>query len=214
MTDAPAVDEIVVAAEGSAWGAAGFAVGEGDRVHVGSVALRLAGAAAGRRIVRCVLRGIRSEDFDGLPIVRSEGLGAANGSPPAHPNGVTGIDHVVAFTPDLDRTVAAGEALGLDLRRIRDEPAPAGSPRQAFFRIGELLLEVAQAPPGSPLKPDSPARFYGLAFVVDDIDATAASLGDLCGDPRDAVQPGRRIATVRKDAGLGLPVAFMTPRPA
>lgn len=213
MTDAPAVGEIVVAADSSAWRDAGFSVGDGGRVNVGSVALELAGTAAGRRIVSCAIRGIRSDGFDGLPIVRSEAGSAADGPMPRHPNGVTRIDHVVAFTPDLDRTVAAGEALGLDLRRIRDEPAPAGSPRQAFFRIGELLLEVAQAPPGSPLKPDSPARFYGLAFVVDDIDATAALLGDLCGDPRDAVQPGRRIATVRKEAGLGLPVAFMTPRP-
>jgi hypothetical protein len=214
LTDAPAVDEIVVAADGSAWRAAGFSVGDGGRVDVGSVVLKLAGAAAGRRIVRCAMRGIRSEDFDGLPIARPEGPAAASGAAPPHPNGVTRIDHVVAFTPDLDRTVAAGEALGLDLRRIRDELAPAGSPRQAFFRIGELLLEVAQAPPGSPLKPDSPARFYGLAFVTEDIDATAAALGALCSDPRDAVQPGRRIATVRKDAALGLPVAFMTPRPA
>ena len=213
MSDTPAVDEIVVAADGSAWRDAGFSVGDGGRARVGSVALELGGAAAGKRIVRCVLTGIESESFDGLPIARSNGAAAADDPPPPHPNGVTQIDHVVAFTPDLDRTVAAGQALGLDLRRIRDEPAPAGSPRQAFFRIGEPLLEVAQAPPGSPLKPDSPARFYGLAFLVEDIDATAASLGDLCGEPRDAVQPGRRIATVRKEAGLGLPVAFMTPRP-
>lgn len=214
MSESPAVDELVVAAEAAAWRAAGFGVSNGGHVRVGSVTLELAGAASGKRIVRCALRGIESESFDGLPIVRFSGASAAGGSPPPHPNGVTRIDHLVAFTPDLDRTVAAGQELGLDLRRIRDEPAPAGSPRQAFFRIGELLLEVAQAPPGSPLKPDSPARFYGLAFLVEDIDATSASLGDLCSEPRDAVQPGRRIATVRKEAGLGLPVAFMTPRPA
>jgi catechol 2,3-dioxygenase-like lactoylglutathione lyase family enzyme len=213
VSNAPAVDELVVAAEATAWRAAGFDVGDGGRVRVGSVTLDLAGAAAGKRIVRCTLGGVESETFDGLPIARSNGSPAADGTPPPHPNGVTRIDHIVAFTPDLDRTVTAGQALGLDLRRIRDEPAPAGSPRQAFFRIGDLLLEVAQAPPGSPLKPDSPARFYGLAFLVDDIDATATSLGDLCSDPRDAVQPGRRIATVRKDANLGLPVAFMTPWP-
>jgi len=214
VSDTPAVDEIVVAADDSAWRDAGFSVGHDGRARLGSVALELAGVGAGKRIVRCALRGIESESFDGLPVVRSDGAPATDGPAPQHPNGVTRIDHIVAFTPDLDRTVAAGEALGLDLRRIRDEPAPAGSPRQAFFRIGELLLEVAQAPPGSPLKPDSPAGFYGLAFLVDDIEATAASLGDLCSDPRDAVQPGRRIATVRKEAGLGLPVAFMTPRPA
>jgi hypothetical protein len=212
----PAVEELALAADAERWRAAGFRVDDGGVVDVGTVRLTFAGAEAGRRIVRCVLRGVASESFDGLPIARADGsLEAAppRESAPPHPNGVTGIDHLVVFTPDLDRTVAAGRALGLDLRRVRDEPAPAGSPRQAFFRLGELMLEVAQAPDGSPLAGDSPARFYGLAFVVEDIDATAAHLGDLCGEPRDAVQPGRRIATVRKDAGLGLPVAFMTKRP-
>ena len=208
------LDEIGVAAEGSAWRDAGFRV-DGDDAHVvrvGTATISLAGAAAGKRIVRCALSGIDSESFDGLPVVRSDAAPAAAEPAAPHPNGVTRIDHLVAFTPDLDRTVAAGQELGLDLRRIRDEPAPAGSPRQAFFRLGDLILEVAQAPPGSPLQPDSPARFYGLAFLVEDIDATAASLGPLCSDPRDAVQPGRRIATVRKEANLCLPVAFMTPQ--
>ena len=207
------VDEVVVAAEASAWRDAGFRVDGGDApvAHVGAAAIALAGAAAGKRIVHCSLRGIESDSFDGLPIARSESRAPATAPAPPHPNGVVAIDHLVAFTPDLDRTVAAGKALGLDLRRIRDEPAPAGSPRQAFFRLGDLILEIAQAPPGSQLQPDSPARFYGLAFLVEDVDVTATALGDLCGDPRDAVQPGRRIATVRKQANLGLPVAFMTP---
>ena len=43
-----------------------------------------------------------------------------------------------------------------------------------------------------------------------DLDALATRLGDDLGAPRDAVQPGRRIATVRESAGLGLPLAFMT----
>jgi catechol 2,3-dioxygenase-like lactoylglutathione lyase family enzyme len=212
---APAVERLVVAADPAAWSDAGFRVEDGV-ARVGSVPIELAGAEAGKRITRCVLSGVRLDDFDGLPVALAEAPGAAASreSSPPHPNGVTRIDHVVAFTPDLDRTVAAGQALGLDLRRVRDEAAPAGSPRQAFFRLGELMLEVAQAPEGSPLAGDSPARFYGLAFVVEDIDATAAALGPLCGEPRDAVQPGRRIATVRREAGLGLPVAFMTPRPA
>jgi hypothetical protein len=210
----PALREIVVAAEPSAWRDAGFRLDDDAAVaRVGDVSIELAGTAAGKRIVRCALSGVDSGDFDGLPVGRSETPAPAAQPAAPHPNGVTRIDHLVAFTPDLDRTVAAGEALGLDLRRIRDEPAPAGSPRQAFFRLGDLILEVAQAPPDSPLQPASPARFYGLAFLVEDIAATAASLGPLCGDPRDAVQPGRRIATVRKEANLGLPVAFMTPRP-
>jgi hypothetical protein len=205
------VAELVLASDPQPWADAGFRVSDGT-TRVGTVSMRFGGVDAGKRIVRCALRRISADGLDGLPVVRSDA--PVDGMPgEAHPNGVTRIDHLVAFTPDLDRTVAAGEAVGLDLRRVRDEPAPAGSPRQAFFRLGELILEIAQAPEGSPLNGGSPARFFGLAFVVEDLDATAASLGDLCGEPRDAVQPGRRIATVRKEAGLGLPVAFMSPRP-
>ena len=50
-------------------------------------------------------------------------------------------------------------------------------------------------------------------MVVSDLDALAERLGDDLGTPRDAVQSGRRIATLRESAGLGVPVAFMTPAP-
>jgi hypothetical protein len=42
------------------------------------------------------------------------------------------------------------------------------------------------------------------------MERTAEALGDLLGSPRDAVQPGRRIATLRPEAGLGPAIAFMT----
>jgi hypothetical protein len=47
---------------------------------------------------------------------------------------------------------------------------------------------------------------------VADLDAAAERLGDRLGRARDAVQRGRRIATVRPEAGLGPPVALITPR--
>jgi hypothetical protein len=56
-----------------------------------------------------------------------------------------------------------------------------------------------------------PARFWGLAFTVADLDAIAERLGNRLSGPRDAVQPGRRIATLRGEAGIGPAVAFMTP---
>lgn len=204
--------ELVVAADPDAWRAAGFDVDEAGVARVGTVALRLAGAETGRGVVACRVEGLAAPAaVDGLPFERAPA--APPGQPaPSHPNGVVRIDHLVAFTPDLDRTVAAVRAAGLDLRRVREEPAPAGSPRQAFFRLGESILEVAQAPASTALDADAAARFYGLALVVDDLDATAATLGDLIGEPGDAVQPGRRIATFRREAGLGLPVALMTPR--
>jgi hypothetical protein len=58
--------------------------------------------------------------------------------------------------------------------------------------------------------PNVPARLWGISFLVDDMEATVETLGDKLGTPRDAVQPGRKIATVRREAGLGPAVAFMT----
>ncbi len=125
-----------------------------------------------------------------------------------------GLDHVVAITPNLERTVAALEAAGLELRRIREQPTPAGAPRQAFFRLGPAILEVVQEPEPVVARDgaDRPAFFWGLALVAPDLEATVAGLGEDVSEIRDAVQPGRRIATLRRSAGLGLPVALMTPR--
>ena len=81
--------------------------------------------------------------------------------------------------------------------------------------MGDVLLEVVEAPPGTTIAvdPSGPARLWGISFLVDELDTPAAVLGDALGEPRDAVQPGRRIATVATAAGLGPAVAFMTPGP-
>jgi hypothetical protein len=131
---------------------------------------------------------------------------------PHHANGVNGLDHLVVATPDLDRTVAALTGAGLDLRRTRDAgpgSGPDGARRmQAFFRLGGTILEVVgiEGAHGG-----GQATFWGLAFTVDDLDATATFLGDRLGPARDAVQPGRRIATLRRDAGSSVAMAFMSP---
>ena len=123
---------------------------------------------------------------------------------PAEPDGWLHVDHVVALTGDLDATVDALVAEGLDHRRTRD----AGDGfRQAFFLVRPTLLELGGPADGH----DGPA-FWGLTLVVADLDAAAARLGDCVSAVKDAVQPGRRIATVHRHAGLGLPVALMTPR--
>ncbi|MDE0802458.1 MAG: VOC family protein [Acidimicrobiales bacterium] len=129
----------------------------------------------------------------------------------AHPNRVVEIDHVVLASPDLDRTTEAFERLGVECRRIREIPGSEPAMQQRFFRFGPVILElVGTAEPAG----DGPASIWGFAFTVDDIDAAAAHLGAACGAPKVAVQPGRRIATVRtRDLGISLPVAFMTPPP-
>jgi hypothetical protein len=205
------VDELTVADAPQAWAALGFEV-EGDTCVVGELRIRLAGAGAGKGLSGWSLRGAESTELDGLPTKRSDREPPGGGT--VHRNGVTGLDHVVAITPALERTVAALEKAGLDLRRIREEPTPAGAPRQAFFRLGATILEVVQEPDEAIERggPDRPAFFWGLAFVAPDLEATVAGLGtDRVSEVRAAVQPGRQIATLRRSAGLSVPVALMTP---
>ena len=128
----------------------------------------------------------------------------------AHANGVTEIDHVVMVTPRLERTTAELEEAGIELRRIREGETGMGPYRQAFFRVGRPILEVVESPD---MSDDDPPRFWGVTFTTADIDAAAELLADGLGRIKDAVQPGRRIATVRKEAGLGLPVALISPKP-
>jgi hypothetical protein len=205
------IDELVVADPPELWERLGFRV-DGDACDVGTVRVRLAGPGAGKRLVSWSLRDIDTTELDGLATTIS--TAAPREPAPAHPNGVAAIDHVVAFCPDLYRAVARLEAAGFDLRRIREEPTPAGAPRQAFFRLGEVILECVQLPDSPELDRSRHARLWGLAFATPDLDATAEALGDQLGEPRDAVQPGRRIATLRREAGSSVPIAFMTPRPA
>jgi hypothetical protein len=205
-----AIDELTVADAPETWSALGFEL-DGDTCVVGDVRIRLAGADAGKGLVGWSLRGIESTELDGLATARSER--PAPTEAPSHPNGIAGLDHVVAITPALERTVAALQGAGLDLRRIREEPTPAGAPRQAFFRLGADILEVVQEPAEATERAggDRPAFFWGLAFLAPDLDATVAAFGDNVSAARPAVQPGRRIATLRRSAGLALPVALMTP---
>jgi hypothetical protein len=210
----PTLDELTVADPPDAWRGCGFRV-EDDSCVVGNTRIRLAGSEAGKGLTGWSLRGIEETgELDGLPTMRSDRPPPSEH--PEHPNGVVALDHVVAITPALERTVDALQGAGLDLRRIREEPTPAGAPRQAFFRLGEVILEVVQEPEDAIERAggDHPAFFWGLAFLAPEIEVTVASLGDRVGEIRPAVQPGRRIATLRRSAGLSVPVALITPAPA
>ena len=199
-----AIESLDVAGDPAAWAGAGFTVDADGTCRTGSVRLRISPAAGERGITSWVLAGLDGApgSIEGLPTTAGE---AGPADPAAHANGVTHIDHLVVTTPDLARTVAALRAHGLADRRTRE----AGEVRQTFFRLGELILEVVgrDRPSG-----DGPARFFGLAFTVADLDATARQLGERVGPVKDAVQPGRRIATLRHEAfGITVPVAFMSP---
>jgi hypothetical protein len=193
------IDEIRVADSPDAWRAIGFTV-DVDECCIGGVRVRLGRTGTG--ITDWTLRGIpqATVDVDGIPT----GSSAATACQPnQHANGVTRIDHVVLMTPDVRRTVGALSALGLDVRRERD----ADAFQQVFFRLGDVILEVVGPHESGP----GPASLWGLTFVVDDIDEAARFLGDRIGRVKDAVQPGRRITTLRgREIGITPAVAFMT----
>ena len=199
-TDAHVV-ELAIRSEPAAWKRVGFEVRDGA-IALGSTLVRPQGE--GDELFSWTVAGLAGTDLDGLPTTV---VGALSRAPSAaqHPNGAISIDHVVARTPSLDRTVAALERAGLELRRVRDA---GGGVRQGFLWVGETILEVVEAPGADA---DAPASLWGLVVVVADIDRAVGLAGDALGEPREAVQPGRRIATVSKDAGLGVPVALMTP---
>lgn len=206
-TPATPLVEITVGDEPDAWAGIGFAVGPDGTSAVGAVRLRLAGSSDGRGILGWALAPDLAEggDIDGLPTTAA---GAGPDGPGAHPNGTTSIDHVVALTPDLDRTTAALDDRGIVARRTRD----AGRGRaQRFFRLGEVVLELVGPTEGGG---QGPATLWGLAFTVADLDATAALLGEAVGTPKDAVQPGRRIAALRAGDAVSVPVAFMSAAPS
>ncbi|HEX7133300.1 MAG TPA: hypothetical protein VF228_12025 [Iamia sp.] len=210
----PEVVALRVAEAPEAWASAGFAVDDDGRCRIGGVVLDLVGPAAGQGVVGWSLRHLplgAADALDGFPTRASDEPPA---EPATHPCGVTAVDHIVLLTDDLQRTVESAGRIGLTPRRWRDHALPDGTPvRQAFIVVGELVLELV-APADRPPQPRPGVRSFGIALVCPDLARARDALGSGLGDDRPAVQPGRRIATVRhRGLGLRTPIALMTPRP-
>lgn len=200
---------LVIGDDPGSWAQAGFAV-DGRDCQVGDVRINLIGAEAKRGVLAWSFRGLAEPvgSVDGLLVGPAESV--PTGKRTCHPNGVTGLDHLVLITPDQDRTVGALSEIGLEVRRVREVPEGYGNgpATQTFFRMGRPVLELV-----APVEQnDGPCRFFGLAFDVADIDALPGLYGDRLGRVKEAVQPGRRIATLRpKELDISTPIAFMSP---
>jgi hypothetical protein len=203
----PNVEWLSVAGDADVWRSLGLTVTAEGLIPLVGTSIRITAASGDDQppgITGWALSGARPvDDIDGLvtdvvapmtPVYAEHSLRAV------------GLDHVVVSTADLERTSdAIASATGCELKRIRE----VGAMRQGFHRIGRggLIVELVERPD----VPAGPATFWGLVLIVDDIDAACDAVGpDRVSAPKDAVQPGRRIATIRADVGLGLPVALMT----
>lgn len=199
------LQSVVIGDEADAWAEAGFEIVDGA-TRVGSTTLSFT-PDHGPGIHRALVAGI-AEPVDGMAF----GPGPErHSSATAHPNRVTAFDHLVAMSPDMDRTTAALTEAGLEHRRTRTFEAGGGVRRQAFFWLGDVILELVG---DDAVRGEGPAVLWGLALTCDDLDTAADHLGDALGSIKPAVQPGRRIATIRtKDLGISVPIALMSPHP-
>ena len=228
----PRVEWLTVAGDADTWRSIGLTVTDDGMIPLVGTSIRLVGSAGadgdgasgivgwalsgtvpansvpsvpdgGTQATEIVTEIDGSRDVDGLS---TEIVDPTTPTYAAHPIAAFGLDHVVVLTSDLERTSEAiTAATGCELKRIRE----VGAMRQGFHRIGRggLIVELVERPD----LPDGPASFWGLVLIVDDLDAACELIGiDRISPPKDAVQPGRRIATVRGDVGLGLPVALMS----
>jgi len=195
---------LLVGGSSEPWEALGFRIDPSGRIPFGNGALEFTGNESG-------MRGLTIADVDDLP-GDIEGIVLSPGRPmPAldHPNGGFELDHVVVMSDSLERTSQSIErALGLPCKRIRE----TDTVRQAFHRFADgigvrgCIIEVVEN------KRVRSTGLFGLVINVDDLDGLCERHGgDVIGAAKAAVQPGRRIATVRSAVGLGVPLALMTP---
>jgi len=203
------LQRLIIGDEPDAWRTAGFTV-EDDKVVLGKTILELAGSSGGRGILAWSLDGVGAE-VDGLATVIVPDHYRA--VPQQHRNLVFAIDHVVVRTNNFDRTVPAFVELGMDERKTQTFNVDGVERRQSFFWAGRVIVELV----GPAIAEDGPAAasFWGLALVSANLEIANNELGEALSEPKDAVQPGRKIATLKtKDLDISVPIAFMSPHVA
>ncbi len=208
LTDVSLVG-LAVADPPERWAALGFTVHDGE-VKAPSVTLTLGIAPPGGGIVGWTLAGSeRDGDVGGLATRWVGSPSATYRTAPVAGRGIRLLDHVVVATPGFDAFAAELDDRGMGLRRV----TRIRGTRMGFRRLGGPILEVVEAPEAQA------TGFWGLTFSMRGSPGGVDSLDELCarshlvGEPRPAVQPGRRIATVAREAGLSTRVAFIDPEP-
>ncbi|MCX6524897.1 MAG: hypothetical protein NTX58_09075 [Actinobacteria bacterium] len=206
-----------------AWSAAGFFVSAQATVTLGQTIIQCTGQGEPFQGWQIHGREIQGRDsgssisegssIDGLKLLAASDQGPRLNSVASqpHPNGITSIDHIVVSTGDSQRTVAAFESAGFEVRGSRSTSSYGSPMRQTFFWAGDVIVEL-MGPDFGEATSESPAQIFGLALVAADLDSTAAALGELLGTLKAAVQTGSQIARLRTNSvGIGLPIAVMSP---
>lgn len=233
-TRGPQLTRIQLAGDPHRWADAGFDVGAGGAITVGSTVVVPDGAERGP--VRLGFEPTPgTDDLDGIGIVSVPGASTdraatstiidpatiteappASGSSDGHRNCIVSIDHVVIATDDGERTIASFEKAGFPARRTIVTERFGTPLLQTFLWAGDVMFEVIGPPEPVPVAATTPeARLFGITFVTSDMDRTVGLLGEMIGEPKPAVQPNRMIATLRtRELGIRTRIAIMTPHVA
>ena len=205
-TNEARVEWLTIAGDPETWRSIGLTVGGDGLIPLFGTGLKVASptGADDAGIVGWGLSGIEP-----VPMIAGLPVDVVDAAPPSfadHALGAAELDHVVIMTSSLETVSGAvADATGCALKRTRE----LGAITQGFHRIGRggLIVEIVEHPDYD----RDEAEFWGLVINVDDLDAACALLGpERVSEPKDAVQPGRRIATIRSEVGLGTAVALMT----
>ena len=197
---------MVIGGAPTGWEAIGIHFSKENRCLLADVSLRIDSTLApGLHAWSISEIDSSTTEFDGITTSLASNATAPQATPnPGFSLYVVGVDHVVINTPNLQRTSdALAQLTGAPLKRTRDA---GNGVTQGFHKLGSVVVELVTMPS----MPEGPASLWGFVLNVQDLDGIAAHLGpDVLSPPKPAVQPGRRIATFRSAAALGVPVALM-----
>jgi hypothetical protein len=208
----PRLTELRIGDSEDLWLDLGFETAEG-RCRLGTTDIVLTGSTEGRGIHGWTWSGAHSTaqvgDITTAVVSAPDDDRDDDVTPgPTHRNGAVGLFYVVLFGPSWKEAAGAVASLGLD----PGHGVAMGSSRPVTLRsladAGDVGVEVI-----GPEEPD-PARgwrLWGIIVEVDDLDRTAEHLGRRLRSIKQAVQPGRRIATLDKAAGSTVATAFIGP---
>lgn len=144
-----------------------------------------------------------TERTHGVRIFILERRGGAPNAAPADADGVSGLDHVVIRSAEMERAAALYSArLGLDMRLDRE----VAGRRLMFFRCGNAVVEIVHdAARGAT------DELWGLSWRVGNADAARARLAALgldVSEVRAGMKPGSRVFTVRNTT-CGVPTLMI-----
>ena len=121
------------------------------------------------------------------------------------------MDHAVVLSADMESSRRLwGDILGA--RLALDRTFPERNTRILFYRLGDITVEISGGAQQTEEGIGKPDRMWGLAWGVDDLEATCRRLlssGVNVVGPRTGIKPGTLVATAKGASTHGVATLFI-----